>query len=255
MQITFLGTGTSQGVPVIACSCEVCLSKNKKDKRLRSSVFIEVDGNNFVIDTTPDFRQQILRENKIKLDAILYTHEHKDHTAGLDDVRAFNFSQKKAMDIYAEERVQKSLKNEFIYAFEKKNYPGVPKLDFHLLENKSFFINGTRILPIRASHFKLPVFAFRIKNFTYITDVNFISQQERDKIKGTKILVINALRKEKHISHFNLNEALRLIKYIRPERAYLTHISHAMGFYDEVSKELPENVFLAFDGLTIIIND
>jgi len=159
------------------------------------------------------------------------------------------------MDIYAEERVQKSLKNEFIYAFEKKNYPGVPKLDFHLLENKSFFINGTRILPIRASHFKLPVFAFRIKNFTYITDVNFISQQERDKIKGTKILVINALRKEKHISHFNLNEALRLIKYIRPERAYLTHISHAMGFYDEVSKELPENVFLAFDGLRIIIND
>ncbi len=254
MRITLLGTGTSQGVPVIACKCNVCLSKEKKDKRLRSSVLIEIDDTNIVIDSGPDFRYQMLRENVEKLDAILFTHEHKDHTAGLDDVRSYNYIQKKPMEVYAEQRVLNSLKQEFAYVFENNTYPGVPKVNLNEITTKLFSINNIPILPIRVVHHKLPVIAYRIKDFTYITDANFIDKTELEKIKGTKVLVINALRREKHISHFNLKEALEIIEKVKPEKAYLTHISHYLGLYKDVEKELPKNVLLAYDGLKINVN-
>ena len=253
MKLTFLGTGTSQGVPIIACKCPVCLSTDKRDKRLRSSVLIEVDGQNIVIDSGPDFRYQMLRAKVEKLDAIIFTHEHKDHTAGLDDVRAFNWVNKKAVDIYAEERVQASLKQEFAYVFAEFRYPGIPQIKLWTVENKAFHINETEILPIRVRHFKLPVYGYRIGDLAYITDANFISTEEKEKLKGLKVLVVNALRKEKHLSHFTLSEALALIDELKPEVAYLTHISHQLGFYEEVSKELPDNVFLAYDGLEVEI--
>jgi phosphoribosyl 1,2-cyclic phosphate phosphodiesterase len=253
VKLTFLGTGTSQGIPIIACKCPVCLSTDKRDKRLRTSALIEVDGQNIVIDSGPDFRYQMLRAKVEKLDAILFTHEHKDHTAGLDDVRAFNWVNKRAVDIYAEERVQASLKQEFAYIFAEFKYPGIPQLNLWTVENKPFNINGTQIGPIRAKHYKLPVYAYRIANLAYITDANFISTEEKEKLKGLKVLVVNALRKEKHLSHFTLSEALDLIEELKPETAYLTHFSHQLGFHEEVSKELPENVFMAYDGLEIEI--
>lgn len=251
IKITFLGTGTSQGVPVIACECTVCQSENEKDKRLRTSIHLEIKGKSFVIDTGPDFRQQMLRAKIKHLDAVIFTHEHKDHIAGLDDIRAFNFLQKKDMDVYASKRVQEKLKKEFDYIFADFKYPGVPQICLHTIENKPFKANGVSFLPIEVMHYKLPVLGFRIGDFTYITDANYISKQEKDKIKGSKILVLNALRKTKHISHFNLKEALDLIEEIQPEKTYLTHISHLMGKHEEVQKELPENVFLAYDGLII----
>ena len=251
MKITFLGTGTSQGVPVIACNCDVCKSKSTKDKRLRSSVMIEVEDKIFVIDTGPDFRQQMLRENVTKLNAILFTHEHKDHIAGLDDIRAFNYLQKKPMDIFAEQRVQEALKREYAYVFADFKYPGIPEMEMHLINNKPVDIHGVKVIPIRVMHYKLPIYAYRIKDFSYITDTNHISEEEKNKIKGSRIIAVNALRKKKHISHFNLDEALNLIAEIKPEMAYLTHISHLMGLHEDVKKELPENVKLAYDGLTI----
>ena len=253
MKLTFLGTGTSQGIPVIACKCPICLSTDKRDKRLRTSAMVEVDGQTIVIDCGPDFRYQMLRANVEKLDAILFTHEHKDHTAGLDDVRAFNWVNKKAVDIYAEERVQASLKQEFAYVFAEFRYPGIPQLNLWTVENKAFNINGTRIIPIRAKHFKLPVYAYRIADMAYITDANYISVEEKEKLKGLKVLVVNALRKEKHLSHFTLSEALALIEELKPEKAYLTHCSHQLGFHEEISKELPDHVFMAYDGLEIEI--
>ncbi|RXQ94000.1 MBL fold metallo-hydrolase [Ancylomarina salipaludis] len=253
MKLTFLGTGTSQGIPIIACKCPVCLSTDKKDKRLRTSALVEVDGQTIVIDSGPDFRYQMLRANVQQLDAILFTHEHKDHTAGLDDVRAFNWVNKKAVDIYAEKRVQASLRQEFSYVFAEFRYPGIPQLNLIDVENKAFQINDTGILPIRAMHLKLPVFGYRIGDMAYITDANYISSEEKEKIKGVKVLVLNALRKEKHLSHFTLSEALALIEELKPESAYLTHFSHQLGFHQEISKELPENVFMAYDGLTIDI--
>ncbi|WP_372644928.1 MBL fold metallo-hydrolase [Ancylomarina sp.] len=253
MKLTFLGTGTSQGIPIIACKCPVCLSTDKRDKRLRTSALIEVDGHTIVIDSGPDFRYQMLRAQVEKLDAILFTHEHKDHTAGLDDVRAFNWVNKKAVDIYAEERVQASLKQEFAYVFAEFRYPGIPQLKLWAVENKPFYINGTEIIPIRAKHFKLPVYGYRIDDLAYITDSNYISEAEKEKLQGLKVLVLNALRKEKHLSHFTLSEALALIEELKPEKAYLTHFSHQLGFHDEISKELPENVFMAYDGLKIEI--
>jgi len=253
VKLTFLGTGTSQGIPIIACKCPVCLSTDKKDKRLRTSALVEVDGQTIVIDSGPDFRYQMLRANVQQLDAILFTHEHKDHTAGLDDVRAFNWVNKKAIDVYAEKRVQASLKQEFAYVFAEFRYPGIPQLNLIDVENKAFQINSTCILPIRAMHLKLPVFGYRIGDMAYITDANYISAEEKEKLKGLKVLVLNALRREKHLSHFTLSEALALIEELKPEKAYLTHFSHQLGFHQEISKELPENVFMAYDGLAIDI--
>ncbi|PXY01358.1 MBL fold metallo-hydrolase [Marinifilum breve] len=251
VKLTFLGTGTSQGVPIIACKCPVCLSDNKKDKRLRTSVLIHVDNQNIVIDSGPDFRYQMLRAGVENISAILFTHEHKDHTAGLDDIRAFNWVNKTAVNIYAEKRVQDSLKKEFAYVFAEFKYPGIPQMNLIEVTNHAFRINGTTIQPIRAMHLKLPVYGYRIGDLAYITDANYISPGEMEKLKGIKILVVNALRKEKHISHYNLSEALDLVNELKPEKAYFTHISHQMGFYDDVQAELPENVYLAYDELTI----
>ena len=251
MKVTFLGTGTSQGIPVIACNCEVCLSDYKKDKRLRVSVLIEHLDKTIVIDTGPDFRQQMLRENVQQLDAVLFTHEHKDHIAGLDDVRAFNFKQQCDMDVYATKQVQESLKREFYYAFDEFKYPGVPELKLHTIADDEFNVGAVKILPINVNHYKLPVKAFRVENFTYITDANFIDEIELEKIKGSEIVVLNALRKEKHLSHFNLQEAISLLEKIKPKKAYLTHISHLMGKHQDVSNELPDFIEIAYDGLVI----
>lgn len=251
MKITFLGTGTSQGMPVIACECEACLSTNAKDKRLRVSVMIEADGKVIVIDAGPDFRQQMLRENVKKLTAIVFTHEHKDHIAGLDDVRAFNYITNKPAEIYASLPVQAALKREFHYVFSGVEYPGIPKLSLHTIDHSPFEVEGIKFTPISVLHYQLPVFGFRIGDFTYITDANFISEEELQKIKGSKVLVLNALRKEKHISHFNLEEAIALIQKIKPDKAYLTHISHMMGLHEQVSKELPENIEIAYDGFSL----
>ena len=252
MKITFLGTGTSQGVPVIACKCSVCQSTNSKDKRLRTSILINYNDKNIVIDTGPDFRQQMLRENIEKLDAVLFTHEHKDHIAGLDDIRAFNYQSKVDMPIYATEQVQIGLKKEFHYIFADFKYPGIPKVDLNTIHHfKPFELFNKTITPIEVMHYKLPVTAFRIDNFSYITDANFISESEKEKLKGTEILVVNALRKEEHISHFNLQQALDLIAEIKPTQAYLTHISHLLGSHNDITIGLPDNVSLAYDGLTI----
>tara|TARA_B100000795_G_scaffold178940_1_gene135394 strand:+ start:24957 stop:25724 length:768 start_codon:yes stop_codon:yes gene_type:complete len=253
MKVTFLGTGTSQGVPVIACECAVCKSEDPKDKRLRVSVLIEVNGLDILVDSGPDFRQQMLRENVQKLDAILFTHEHKDHTAGLDDVRAFNFKYKKDMDVYAHPRVQEALKMEFSYIFAEFTYTGVPKVQLHnISKERAFTIESkVEVTPIEVLHYKLPVLGFRIENFTYITDAKTISPEEKDKIRGTEVLVLNALHRKDHISHFNLQEALDLIVEIKPKKAYLTHISHLFDRHEDILRDLPENVFVAFDGLKI----
>ncbi len=253
MKITFLGTGTSQGVPVIACKCKVCQSENRKDKRLRSSVMLEVDEQTLVIDSGPDFRQQMLRENVQKLHAILITHQHKDHIAGLDDIRAFNYFMNTPMAVYGDERVLSALKREFAYVFEDDKYPGIPEMNIHLLENKAFNIANTKIIPIQVMHRFLPVFGFRIKDFTYITDANYISEEEKKKIKGSEILVINALRHKKHLSHFTVNEALEIIQEIAPKKAFLTHLSHQIGLHNEIEKQLPPKVSLAYDGLVLEI--
>ncbi len=253
IRITFLGTGTSQGVPVIACNCSVCKSKNIKNKRLRSSVLIETDNKVFTIDAGPDFRQQMLRENVKKLNAILITHGHKDHIGGMDDVRAFNYLQKQSMEVWGNKSANNSIKTEFSYAFAKNKYPGVPDFDLHLITEKDFFIGNTKIIPIPLLHLHMIVHGFRIGDFTYITDANKIPNNSWALLKNTKILVINALRKEKHISHFNLEEALKVVEKIKPQKAYITHISHLMGLEEEVSKELPKNVELAYDGLKIEI--
>lgn len=254
MKVTFLGTGTSQGVPVIACDCEVCNSLDFRDKRLRTSVHIEVDGKSLVIDTGPDFRQQMLRERVKKLDAVLFTHAHKDHTAGMDDVRAFNFKQKRQMPIYAEQPVLDQLKMEFSYVFADKKYPGVPQIEANtLVDLNNFIVEGITVTPIRVMHLKLPVLGFRIKDFTYITDANYIEEAEIEKIKGSKVIVINALQKEKHISHFNLQEAIELAKELNVPQTYFIHISHKLGLHKEVENGLPDNITLAYDGLSLDI--
>jgi len=251
MKITFLGTGTSQGVPVPACNCPVCNNGKKEDHRLRTSVLIEINDLTFCIDAGPDFRYQMLRENVSKLDAILITHSHRDHIAGLDDVRSFNYISKKPMDIYATEYDQDEIKREFSYAFNNKNYPGLPRYNLITIDDDDFFINNTRITTIRALHFNTQVLGFRIGDFAYITDTNYIPPSSLIKLDGCKILVINALRKEKHASHYNLEEALKIIDFLKPEQSYLTHISHLMGFHEHLQKELPKGVNAAFDGLKI----
>lgn len=251
--VTFLGTGTSQGIPLIGCECHVCQSKDKKDKRLRSSVLLEINGRNYTIDAGPDFRYQMLRENVKDLDGILFTHEHKDHLAGLDDVRPFNYLNDKDIDIYCDVRVEKALKRDFYYAFAEEKYPGVPRLNMNIIDkNEPFYLQeNVKVIPIEVMHHKLPVMGFRIENFTYITDCKTISNEELRKLKGTEVLVINALRETPHLSHLNLEEALELIEKINPKKTYLTHISHHLGTYEEILQKLPKNVFPAYDGLKL----
>ena len=253
MKITFLGTGTSQGIPVIACRCEVCKSSDPKDNRLRCSVLVEFNKKSIVIDTGPDFRQQMLKNNVQHLDAVLFTHEHKDHVAGLDDIRAFNFVMKQDMDIYLTDAVGKAIRREFSYIFADFKYPGIPLINLHRITNHPFDLFNQTILPIEVMHYQMPVFGYRIGDFTYITDAKSISEIELEKLEGTKILVINALRRETHVSHFTLNEALELIDRIKPQKGYLTHLSHQMGKHEDVMKELPSNVEIAYDGLIIEI--
>jgi phosphoribosyl 1,2-cyclic phosphate phosphodiesterase len=254
VKITFLGTGTSQGVPVIACECSTCISEDSRDKRLRTSLMLQTSDITLVFDAGPDFRQQMLREHVNKLDAIILTHEHKDHIAGMDDVRAFNFRSQDAIDIYAEENVQEAVKREFKYVFENK-YPGIPKMRLNLIPPFGFEIKGLKIIPIRVRHKELDIYGFRIGDFAYITDADYIPESSIEKLIGVKYLVINALRKQKHPSHFNLDEAIDQIRKISPKRAFITHISHQMGRYNDVAHELPPEVMLAFDGLTFNVDD
>lgn len=248
-----LGTGTSQGVPVIACTCEVCRSLNPQDQRLRSSILIQSGSTSIVVDAGPDFRQQMLRHKVMKLDAVLFTHEHKDHIAGLDDVRAFNMQNNGAIDVYGSSRVHQALRNEFHYAFTEEKYPGVPLINLVEVTNTPFTIGDIDILPIEVMHYKLPVFGFRVKDFTYVTDANYISAPELEKIKGSQVFVLNALRKQKHISHFNLEEAIEMAGIVGARQTYFTHISHLLGLHSEVEEELPENIQLAYDGQEFFI--
>ena len=251
-RLIFLGTGTSQGIPMIGCRCEVCTSRDSRDKRLRSSVFIEHKGVKFVIDTGPDFRYQMLRDDITDIDAILFTHPHKDHTAGLDDVRAYNYFLNRSIDIYAEEHTMKAIKNEFSYAFnDKEKYPGVPEITPHIITTEPFSVKGVTVIPVRGIHLKMPVLGFRIGDISYITDMNSIEDEEIEKLRGSKVLVVDALRKGKHLSHFSLPEAIEVAKKVNAEVAYFTHISHQMGLYAETSAELPENMHLSYDRLAI----
>jgi len=252
MKITFLGTGTSQGVPLIACDCTICASNNIRNKRLRSSILVQVDDQNIVIDSGPDFRQQMLRTGIKHLDALVFTHAHKDHIAGMDDIRGFNFAMKKPIDVYCTSKVVDHMKREFHYIFEEIKYPGIPEVDIHLIQNdQNFFVGKTEIQPIEVKHLNMKVLGFRFDKFVYITDANFISDKEKEKIKGCEVLVLNALRIETHLSHFSLQEAIALVNEIKPKRAFFTHISHQLGLHDEIEKDLPPNIRLAYDGLEI----
>lgn len=254
MKITFLGTGTSQGIPVIGCGCAVCKSADKKDKRLRVSVWVQTDDKSIVIDSGPDFRYQMLRAGVDDLDAILYTHEHKDHVAGLDDIRPFNYILKKRIDIYATERVQEALRREFQYIFADVKYHGLPQINLHTISDQNFNVGETEVVPFEVMHYKLPILGYRIGDFTYITDAKTISEASLEKIKGTKVLVLNALQKESHISHLTFDEAIAMAEKIGAEQTYFTHISHNLGLHEEISKELPSTIKLAYDGLTIDLN-
>jgi phosphoribosyl 1,2-cyclic phosphate phosphodiesterase len=253
MEIKVLGTGTSQGVPVVACECRVCQSIDPKDQRLRTSILVTKGDTCIAIDAGPDFRQQMLREQVKSLSAVVITHSHKDHIGGLDDVRAFNWVQKRAMDVFGTKEDLQIVEKEFSYAFEEDKYPGVPQINLQTISSKPFFIDNLKLLPIKALHLKMPVLGFRIGDFSYLTDANYIAPEELDKMRGSKVIILNALRKDKHISHFNLEEAIALVRELKPEKAYFTHISHQMGLHAEVEKKLPENIHLAFDGLRISV--
>ncbi|MCS5489141.1 MBL fold metallo-hydrolase [Algoriphagus limi] len=251
MKIRFLGTGTSQGIPVIGCNCDVCTSLDFRDKRFRTSAHLEIDGKSIVIDTGPDFRMQMLREGISHLDAVLFTHEHKDHTAGLDDIRPFNFRQNRDMPIFGRKQVIDQIKQEFSYIFSEVKYPGVPRVITHEIDHSPFEAEGIRVTPIPVMHNKLPVLGFRIGDFTYITDANFISEESKKLIQGSKILVLNALQKTPHQSHFTLDEAIEQVNSLDIGEAYFTHISHKLGLHQEIEKELPEGIHLAYDGLVL----
>ncbi len=253
MKVTFLGTGTSQGVPVIGCGCDVCRSKNLKDKRLRASVLIETGSKTIVIDCGPDFRYQMLRANVKDLDAILFTHEHKDHLAGLDDIRPFNYLLHKKIDIYATARVQEALKKEFSYIFTDIKYHGLPQINLNKVEKSSFFIGDIEIVPLEVLHYKLPITGYKIGDFAYITDAKTITDKTLSKISKVKILVLNALQKKEHISHLTFYEAIALANKIGAEQTYFTHISHNLGCYEKIEQELPPNIRLAYDGLKLIV--
>lgn len=253
MKITFLGTGTSQGIPIIGSDHPVCLSDDPKDKRLRVSVLVEWDEFAYVVDCGPDFRYQMLRENIRKIDGIVFTHEHSDHVLGLDDIRPFYFRQGN-IPIYAHKRVIKAIKKRFEYVFTKENrYPGAPEVIINIIKNKPFKLKNLEVIPVKGKHNRLKVFGFRFKDFAYLTDMKTVSEKEIEKIKNVRVLVVNALRIQPHQSHFNLEEALEFIEKVNPGKAYLTHISHLLGFHKEVEKLLPNHVFLAYDGLKITI--
>ncbi len=251
ISITFLGTGTSTGIPMIGCHCEVCTSPDSKDKRLRSSILIRSGNTTVVVDTTPDFRYQMLRIANEDLDGVLFTHPHKDHIAGLDDVRPYNFFLDKPVHVYANALTIKALKNEFSYVFSDHKYPGIPEIELFEISDEPFTVGDLDVLPVKVWHHRMPVTAFRFGKFTYITDANRIEATEKEKIKGSEILVVNALRKEHHISHFTLNQAIELVDELQVKEAWFTHISHQLGKHEEVSKDLPPNIHLAFDGLQL----
>lgn len=251
LKITFLGTGTSSGVPMIGCDCEVCRSTDKKDKRLRSSIIVQSETTCFVVDTTPDFRYQVLRAGIKKLDAVLFTHPHKDHVAGLDDVRAYNYFQQKPIDVYANSLTEEALKREFAYAFSDKKYPGIPEINLNTIDDSPFYIGDIPVIPVLVWHLKMPVLGFRFGNFTYITDANKIEEEEKEKIKGSEAMVLNALRHKPHISHYTLEEAMNIVQELGVPRAYFTHISHQLGLHTEVNKTLPSGIELAWDGLEL----
>jgi len=251
MQITFLGTGTSQGIPIIGSNHPVCLSDNIKDKRLRSSIMLEWDSYRFIIDCGPDFRQQLLREKVDAINGVLFTHEHADHTAGLDDIRPFTHKMGD-VPLYVPERIEDNLQQRFYYIFTRVNrYPGAPSADIEIVYNEPFLLKDKKVTPVEFMHGKIPIFGYRIDNFAYLTDLKSISDTEKKKLQNLDILVVSALRIDAHPTHLNLEEALAFIKEVQPKKAYLTHISHKLGFHDEVEKGLPENVLLAYDGLRL----
>jgi phosphoribosyl 1,2-cyclic phosphate phosphodiesterase len=254
LKITFLGTGTSTGVPMVACECVVCSSPDKKDKRLRSSILVESSTTTFVVDTTPDFRYQMLREHVKKLDAVLFTHPHKDHIAGLDDVKAFSFFSGNPMEVFANALTEESLKREFIYVFSDKKYPGIPEINLNTIDLTPFMIGDIPVIPISVWHLKMPVFGFRFGDFTYITDANKIDDAEKEKIKGSRVMVLNTLRHREHLSHFSLKEAISVVNELQVPKGYFTHISHQLGLHEEVSKELPAHMTLAYDGLQLFMD-
>ena len=251
LTIRFLGTGTSTGVPMIGCTCPVCTSADPHDNRLRSSILVQSPATTIVVDTTPDFRYQMLRTHTRRLDAVVFTHSHRDHLAGLDDVRAYNFFTQKAMDIYASPQTAEAIYRDFYYAFADTKYPGVPELNMITIDEEPFTIGDIEVIPIEVMHHKMPVFGFRFGSFTYITDANKIEPASKEKIRGSSGLVLNALRKESHISHFTLDEAVALSNELGVKQAYFTHISHQLGKHEAVNKELPPHIRLAYDGLEV----
>ena len=253
MKLTLLGTGTSQGVPIVGCSCEVCLSEDVRDKRLRASAFLEIDGTNILIDAGPDLRQQLLVNHIRKVDALLVTHEHKDHIGGIDDIRPINFMMEKTLNIYGLRRTLNVIAKDYDYAFKTFKYPGVPDLHLIPVKDDPFMIHGIEVIPIHVKHLHLPILGYRIRNFAYITDASFIAEKEKQKLFNLEVLVLNALRIKEHYSHFNLEQALSLIKELQPNKAYLTHVGHAMGKYCDMEKQLPPNVFLGYDGMELKI--
>lgn len=253
LTITFLGTGTSTGVPMIACGCYVCTSPHAKDKRLRSSILVQSATTTIVVDTGPDFRYQMLRIDNKELDAVIFTHPHKDHIAGLDDVRPYNYFLQKPIHVYANSLTEEALRREFAYVFSEFRYPGIPEINLVTIDDQPFMIGDIPVQPITVWHHKMPVYAYRFGDFTYITDANRIDEKEKDKIRGSKAMAINALRKEEHISHFTLAQAIAQVQQLQVPEAYLTHISHQLGRHDEIEAELPQGIHVAYDGLQLHI--